>query len=246
MLFKFALRNVMRNRRRSFLTALAIFFAGIIVGLAQGWINGMVDISLKNIIDFQTGHLRITTQEFADRERFMPVEEIILEADTIIKQLQTIPEIAKIEERIRFGILLGHKEVTVEAMGVGINLQDNVYNISEKLTTGKISNTGIYIGEGLAEQLGVKIGDKLLLATKTSEGGLNGIKLSINGIVKLGIGMYDKKFFFVSLSDAKRLLKIYSGTTEIYIFSKATKLTEKLSLAVKEKLPAGVIARTFQ
>jgi hypothetical protein len=42
MLFKFAYRNVFRNKRRSFLTGLAIFFAAVVGIFSQGYINGAI------------------------------------------------------------------------------------------------------------------------------------------------------------------------------------------------------------
>ncbi len=245
MLFKFAFRNVLRNKRRSFLTALAIFFAALLVGLAQGFINGMIDTYMSDYIDYQTGNVRITTEEFLDRERFMPVDELIPESDGLKQKLEKLDLAESVEERIRFGILLGHQETTVQALGMGVDLEHNSFEIKDKLVAGSLGATGLYIGDGLAKKLKVQLGDKLLLATKTSEGGLNGIKLRVAGIVHLGIGMLDKKVFFLSLQDAKRLLKIYDSTTEIYIFTEKEKQTEALATQVKSNLPEGLVAQTY-
>jgi len=246
MFFKLALRNVLRNRRRSFLTASAIFFAAMIVGLAQGWVNGMLELYMRGYINYQTGHVRITTKGFIEREQFMPVDEIVERADEIIDQVKEIDGVEHVRQRIRFAILLGHQEMTVEALGVGLNLQENQFELSRKIVAGQIRKSGIYIGEELAKKLGVKLGDELLLATKTSEGGLNGIKLSVNGLVRLGITMFDEKLFFISLEDAKRLLKIYKGCTEIFVFADKTDLTDSLAVKIKAVLPPDVTARTFK
>ncbi|MEW6515535.1 MAG: FtsX-like permease family protein [candidate division FCPU426 bacterium] len=246
MLMKFALRNVLRNRRRSFLTALAVFFGAMIVGVAQGWINGLVNLFIGNYIVYQTGNVRITTEEYLERERFIPVDTLIPDAKSLSDRIRVLPGVKAVEERIRFGILLGHGDNTVEALGVGLDLEHSAFGLGEKLTAGTLGPEGLYLGKDLAARLGVKMGDELLLATKTSEGGLNGIKLPVAGLVKTGIGMYDKKLFFISLADAKRLLKIQDGTTELYVLTQEEKQTDAVDAAVKSLLPAGLAARTYQ
>jgi putative ABC transport system permease protein len=179
MMFKFALRNVLKNRKRSFITALAISSAAMIIGFSAGWINGLIDQWVGNTYIYQTGHIRITTQAFFDRERFMPVEELVYGSSGIADEVRNIEGVTDVEERIRFGILLGKNENTTQAFGMGVDLFNNKMNIADKIVEGGLDGNGIIIGSGLMKKLGAQLGDNLLLATKTSEGGLNGIKLPI-------------------------------------------------------------------
>ncbi|MDY6844604.1 MAG: FtsX-like permease family protein [Thermodesulfobacteriota bacterium] len=244
-MFKFALRNVLRNKRRSFLTVLTIFLAAVLVGLAQGWVNGIMGVYIDNFTKYQTGHVRITTEEYTKREKFLPVDEIVFDPDRIINDVLGIKGVRTVKERIRFAILLGNRETTVESVGMGIDLQNNEFNLSKRLKTGRVTKSGIYVGNRLAEKLGVSLGQDLLIATKTSEGGLNGIKLKINGIFNFGM-MYDKKFFFMGLKDAKRLLKIYNGTTEIFVFANETTLTDQVKAEIEKILPKDIKAETYK
>lgn len=246
MWFEFAFRNVLRNRRRSFLTAMAVFFGAMIVGLAAGWVNGMVDMVMQNYIIYQTGNVRVTTQEFVDRERFVPVDALIPGADQLTGQLAAIPGVQQVEERVRFGILLGHEDLTVSAFGLGLDVLHSRLAIKDKMVAGSAETPGMYIGKDLAKKLGVRIGDQLLLATKTSEGGLNGIKLPVAGIFNLGIGMFNRKTFIIRLEDAKRLLKISGGTTEIFVYTEREDLTDRVTAAVRGLLPDGVVGKSYK
>ena len=213
--------------------------------MPQSWVNGLVGIFVDSSIKFQSGHVRITTDEFKKREKFMPVDEIIPDSDNLIKKISKIEGVSYVRERIRFGILLGREETTVQAVGMGIDLKNNEFKFGEKLKSGKVTDSGIYIGDGLAKKLGVKIGEELLLATKTSEGGLNGIKLKVDGIFKLGM-MYDKKFFFISLADAKKLLKIYDGTTEILVFADSRDMADETKKKIVKTIPEWLLAETYR
>lgn len=245
-LLSFAFRNVMRNKKRTMLTATAVFFAAFVSSMSQGWVNGVFDMYWENYIKYQTAHIRVTTDGFIKREKFLPVDEVMYGSDDLLGRIRKVPGVTSAEERIKFGIILGSEEKTVFAVGMGVDLKNSVLNVKDKLKEGGLSESGIYIGIGLKKKLGVKIGDKLLLATKTSEGGLNGIKLPIQGVYKMGVSSLDDKFFFVPLADAKRLLKIRGGTTEIYIFTPGKEGVEKVQKEIKPVLPAGSVALNFK
>ncbi|MBN2040914.1 MAG: ABC transporter permease [Spirochaetes bacterium] len=245
MIFKFALRNVLRNKKRSFFTVLTIFLAAIVVGFSQGWINGLIGVYINNFTKYMTGHVRISTEEYIKREKFLPVDELINDSDNLVKDIAKLDGVSRVRERIRFGLLLGNRENTTESIGMGINLKNNEFDLANKLVQGEISDTGIYIGEGLAEKLSISHGQDLLIATKTSEGGLNGIKLKVQGIFKLRMA-YDKKMFFISLDNAKKLLKIHNGTTELLVFADDVSLTDDLKSMISAFLPQGLNAQTYK
>lgn len=245
MILKFALRNVLRNKRRSFLTVLTIFLAAALVGVAQGWLNGMTGVYTDNFTKYQTGHARVSTRGFIKREKFLPVDEVIYDSGEIIEKISRVPGVRAVRERIRFGILLGNKDATSEAMGMGIDLKDNEFGLGKKLVSGKMADSGIYIGEKLARKINVKVGDDLLIATRTSEGGLNGIKLPVRGIFKFRM-LFDKKFFFISLADAKKLLKIHNGSTEIFVYGEDISQADDIKGDIQAVLGPGLAVETYR
>ena len=67
MILKFAFRNLFRNKKRTIISALSVFGGAFFVGLAFAYINGMMDMMLANYVKYQTGHVRITTDDFIAR-----------------------------------------------------------------------------------------------------------------------------------------------------------------------------------
>lgn len=244
-MWKLAIKNMKRNKKRSFLTVLSVFSAALIVGVAQGWISGLMDFYIDMYIKNQTGLVRVASDEFIKRERFMPVEENIQDADILVDQIKKIPGVTEVEPRVRFGILLSNGDNTIESLGVGLNLAENRYKLSEKMTEGKLGKSGIYIGHMLAKRLGIKQGQDILIASKTSEGGLNGIKLRVEGIFKMNNSYFDRKFFFISLTDAQRLLKMNNGATEILIYGNDREKVDELKSAIAKVVPAGIRAQAY-
>jgi putative ABC transport system permease protein len=241
-LFAFAFRNVFRNKKRSLLTASSVFFAALVSAFMIGFINGMMEDMVKGYVNYQTGDVKVTSKNYAEQIRFMPVEETAPKADEWIARIKAIPGVAGVEERIPFGILLGKDDDTVPAVGVGLDLVNSRVGLSEKIISGKLTDGGIFLGKQLASRLGVKVGDSILLATKTSEGGLNGIKLKVGGVLNFGISMLDRKFFYTGLQDARRLLKIKSGTTEIFVFADRKADRAVLAKSIRSVLPASEAA----
>lgn len=237
MFLKFAYRNLLRNKKRTFTSALSVFSAALLVGFAYGWINGVISLYSEGFIKYQTGNVRIVTQGYESREKFMPVDEVIINADEIVKKIRAIEGVTSVEERVRFGILMGKEDNTVSAVGMGLDVKNNSFEFADKFVEGGLADHGIYLGVRLAESLRLKVGDELLIASKTSMGGLNGIKLKVAGIFKMKMASFDKHFFFVNLPDAKKLLKIRNGVTEIYAFTGNP--DDSSSLAAKIKSIAG-------
>jgi len=224
---------------------LTIFFGALLVGLTQAWVNGMVNDYIQNFTRYQTGHVRVTTEEFLKREKFMPVDDVITDAKAIKKKLESLKGVQRVEERVRFGILLGHRDTTVQAVGMGLDLSSNPLNLKKKIVKGKFTGNGIYIGYKLAKKLKVLPGDELLVATKTSIGGLNGIRVRVEGIFRLGM-TYDKKYFFLDMKDTRRLLKLGDTTTSFFIYGKSHEQVEGLKTAVNRVIPEGTAAQTYK
>ncbi len=245
-MFKFALRNVKRNKKRSFLTALSIFFGAMIGTLAFGMFGGIIQTYTYGYIKNQTGNVRIVTENYIKRERFLPVDEIVVNSDELIPLLKAMPEVKAVEERIQFGLILGKGENSAAAMGIGTDLLHTQLGLQAKLTNGKLEESGLYLGRELAKSLGANLGDEILLATQTASGGLNGIKLQVKGILAFNVGRMDKKVFMVGAQDAKKLLKIQKGTTALYVYTHDIDQTDPLVQKIKPLLAPGTVAQSFK
>ncbi len=246
MILKFAFRNVIKNRKRTLLTASAVFFAALIVAVAMGWLNGWLILILDNYAKYQTGDFRITTEKFLKREKFVPVDEIVSDSAELLSKIRHIKGVLSAEERIKFGIMMAKGDTTVYTFGMGIDLTGSKLRLRDKIINGTFDESGIFIGKNLAKKLGVNIGDKLLLAAKTSEGGFNGIKLPVRGIYSFHVVAFDDQFFFIDLSNARKLLKIPEGTTEILIYTKKGVASDKTEAAIEKFLPTGLSMQSMK
>jgi putative ABC transport system permease protein len=248
----FAFRNVMRNRKRTVLTALSIFFAAFISLLSVGWTSGILSSFMSNLVQYQTGDVRITTEGYIAREKFMPVDETMPGVEALKRTILAVPGVSDVEERIQFGIILAKDENSQGALAIAIEpgkTRMNVFDVlvdpdGKPLPNQKASGAGIRIGFRLAKKLGIRQGEELLVAGKTSEGGLNGIKVKVDSLFRSGIASYDDKAFVLTMSEAKRLLKLGDSAVSLYAFAKPGIKREVLAKSIAAVIPKDLAALT--
>jgi len=244
MMFFFALRNVFRNKRRSLLTSISIFSGAVIVTFAIGFINGLSDNFFSNEVNYLTGNVMVTTTEYARQNIFMPVEDYITDSSDLADKISKVSGVESVEQRISFNLLMGNGDSTVTAVGTAADLMSKRLNLIKMIKSGFLADSGIYLADGLAMKLGAATGSSIILFTKTSEGGQNGIKVRVNGIFHSGIASFDNKYFYINLTDARKLLKLDGSATEIFVFSKKGVSDSEIEKKVEAVLPSGLTARS--
>lgn len=229
MIFKLAILNIKRNKKRSFLSSLSIFFAAIIIILAWGWIDGMLQNIIDTTIDFQTGTIKIASDSFLKQEKFFPIEFFYPDKTYFLDKLKT--ELSKdfpklhidYEERLNITGIASKDELSVAVAVNSISTEKELlrYQINRRKIEGspEVGNKKIIIGKDLAKNLNIKSGDTFLFVTKTFVSGLNGIKVKVSGIVDFGIGAYNKSIVLMDINDVKELAKLSNNSfVQILVF----------------------------
>ncbi len=135
--------------------------------------------------------------------------------------------------------------------GIDINYEDKVDNISKSIVNGKINNLvpgkfNIVIGEILANQLGVSIGDKITLITPdgqiTPAGMLPRLKqFTVSGVFNLHMYEYDSSLALINLSDAQVLFKKGNTVTGVRLKVDDVMLTNQIKTKLENHLPNNII-----
>jgi len=243
MLLKLAFRNVFRNKRRTFITFTAISFglAAMIVGKAL--MDGIDLDSQRNIINFQTAHLKIFADGYFDKKDDMPLNLTISEPKLVMSALDSIPQIRGIEPRVSFGGLLINRTEDLGCMFIGIDpLADpDVFDLNNSLLEGRFlapQKEEMLIGVDLARTFNVELGDILTLETVMADSARNAIDLEVAGIFETGNPIVDNGTVFIPLDVAQELLNLGDQVTEI-----AAKLDRLEQLSQAAKQMSAVLAK---
>ncbi|MBN2058025.1 MAG: ABC transporter permease [Candidatus Saganbacteria bacterium] len=224
-MLKIALRNILRNKRRSVLTGLSIAVAVMIAIYMWSLIEGVMDNLFDNTVRMTSGHVRILNKEYVKREKMLPLEANIQGYKAVEKIAAANSNVTLTAGRIKFGVLLEHEGSNKPVFGIGIvpSLENQVSRLDQKIVAGRLIEPGkeeINIGAMLANELGLKIGDTLTVVTQTAYGSITAMNLTIVGVFSYGVISVDKTTFFMPLSKAQQLLDLNNAVTEIFVFVK--------------------------
>ena len=99
-LIKIAYRNLFRNLRRSILCIIAVSLAVLLIVFLMAYIEGMLDSAKKIAQTFISGHIKISTKGFEEKEVFYPLQYPIDNLDLFIDKIKDINGIKAIDPRI--------------------------------------------------------------------------------------------------------------------------------------------------
>jgi len=245
-MMKMALKNMLRNKRRSLLTILSLFVASFVVVALYSYVQGFIKGTKEVLINLETGHITIARTEYLRKRVFLPVDELIEEPSPIIHNLIKFKEVKLVAPRIKFTALISKGNTTKPAYIMAIDpvKEKSTLDIKNRLIKGSENlESGFIVGRDLANSLKINPGDTLILLSRTTLGGLNGIKLPVSGIANFGMSKLNRSFIIMSLKHARRLLKTNEGVSEILVFLQNEKQIHQLK--AKLKLPPDTDAKSY-
>ncbi len=249
-LIKLSFKNVFRNKRRSFLTALAIFFATFLIVIFKSYMNGVFYNMLENVRIIQSGDIKIAHIEYFKKERTMSLEYYIENYRDIIEKLQKIKEIKYILPRIKIPVIINinDKNYTISVIGIDTELEKKFNPLNKKIISGKYLDPDkktVLIGNLCAEKLGINVNNKITLLARTVYNSISIKSFKINGIFSYGTAGIDKKVFFIPLKFAQKLVKMDDGVSEILIILKNYKDAVKIEKIINKNLSQEYVAKSW-
>jgi putative ABC transport system permease protein len=210
MIFKFSLRNIWRqkNRATAILATISLGIAALMI--YHGFNAGIMNQYRDNTIKARYGHGQINTLGYRDKIWDKPWERWIDPQSSLMKELETRPEVQFVFPRISFFALLNNGEKTISGAGEGVvGAIESKFFTTMNVTSGNILSTeeeGIILGKGIAETLNLKIGDRVTVLSNTIGGSLNAVDLYVTGIFYTGMKTFDDTLFRIQLKKAQELL----------------------------------------
>jgi len=221
-MIKLAYRNVMRNRRRSVITLVAITCGLGAMLIGEGMLIGIGEQSERNLIDNETGHMKIFAPGYLENRESEPLKYSIEDPDRIVSELEKLSLVEGAAERVTFPIMLNDGVNDLPCLAVGIDPEGDarVFRISGTIAEGNYlsgGDDGMLIGSGLARIFGVGVGDYLTIITRTLYGAIEARDLRIEGIVDTGNPNIDRNIVYVPITLARSSLEMNGRATEIAV-----------------------------
>jgi putative ABC transport system permease protein len=257
LLLTLALRNLLRHKRRTALTASALVLGIALMVLGRAWTAAMEGAVVEPARSGTLGHVQVFAKDAAADEGgnvsfIMPQNNYRLIPDPqalIGRVLAAEPRLGAGLARLMVGALLSNGDASMEVVLIGIDpaARSAVYP-AVGLREGRHfapGEHGILLNRGVAKRLGAQVGSKLVALGNSSDGRLAAVKLNVTGVwVVKGLEAYEWGACYVDLAAVQELMDVGSGAgvlvfrqrdTEAPVAPIAASLNQ---LFAKEGLPA--------
>jgi putative ABC transport system permease protein len=239
--FRIAYRNLLRNRRRTAVALLTVAGGCITYLLAGGFIDWIFVQMREATIHSQLGHLQIVRPGYFDKGIADPYAYLLPEDRDLQKTLtQTIKPIV-ITPRLSFSGLISFHETTISFLGEGVDPAGEAQvstriNVFEGQNFSSEDDRSVILGEGLAANLGVTIGQTVVLLATSASGSPNAVEAKVSGIFVTTSKEFDDHALRMPISVVRKLMRVTGATSWIVLLDKTEK-TPTAKLAAMTTLP---------
>lgn len=256
---KLAFRNVLRNKRRSFITMIAVGIGFASISLYHGYIHNAYD-GLRSLAVYieGLGHLRINRAGWQDKGKLEPEKYMFSkdETETIMKIVGQHKDVRLITPQIQVTGLVTNGENSTVFIAQGIIPKDERTLVEPMVTLIKYMGKGtdIFRGEPLSDEkiygalmskdlakyLNLKPGGQGIVMAQTLNGNMNALDVQINGVYDTGNDFSNDKFMKLNFYFAQSLLDTQSAE-RIVVVLKNWRDTERMREKLLQELKAAGI-----
>ncbi|MEF8768037.1 MAG: FtsX-like permease family protein [Candidatus Accumulibacter phosphatis] len=213
-----AARNIARQRRRSAFALAAIAFGVAALIVANGFIDWIMFKHRETTITSQFGHIQVSRKGYFEEGMADPFGYLLPKSSPVQDVIERLPELRVLGRRLAFSGLVSKGDETVSFVAEGVE-PDKEQILSSSLRIPKGANlsaddpNGIILGLGLAANLGIDVGDTVVLMANTATGSVNAVECRVRGFFATMSKAYDDVALRVPLTIAHRLLKVDGAHT---------------------------------
>lgn len=256
-MIKLALRGLMRNRRRSLMTLLAIAFGFSAIALFAGYTHNVYDgLSRQSIHGEMLGHLTLSKRGMRKEGRLDPERYLLTatEVAAITGLLQDEQHVKMVAPRLALSGLVSNGRASTIFIAEGIEPEAVVKLRSGSLTeaekkSGRFDNMWmrldaerpevVSLAEGLVDLLHLKEGEQAQVLVNTLSGQANAADITLGKAFNTGNAGSNDKFAFVSLALARTLLDAEGRADRLTILLDDKNQTEAMRDRLLTKLGAA-------
>ncbi len=236
--FTMAFRDLGRNRRRSFFSALALAMGLALLLIGAGFIRGEMDSAMDTSVRLQTGHLQIRSESYDESKTSLKWEDLVEDPAQVAAQLMSLAPVKAATPRLFAGGIASAGDETAGVRVFGIDPQSEAnapyqQGVIEGDYLTADDREGVLIGKPLAEKLGLGVGDSVNLAVSTSNGDIDGQAFTVRGIYSTQTNGFDLVTVFLPLAKAQAITRTENHASTIFVLLHDREQTEAVVSALQ-------------
>jgi ABC-type lipoprotein release transport system permease subunit len=246
---KIGWRNLGRNRRRTWITAVGLGFGYFAVVFLVGWAEGLQAEMIENGTGLLSGQIQIHAAEYRPERSLYETIGGDEGADVkgILETASSDPAVAAAAPRVYAGGLVSSGEATTAGVLLGIDagLETGVSRILTGLVEGRppeSSRNELALGAEMARQLGVALGDEVVVVAPGADGSMGNDLFTVAGIFRTGLQELDATYAIADIDTLQRLVALdRSRIHEVALATEAAWLAPEAAERIRDALsPLGL------
>ncbi len=225
-----AWRNIWRNKRRSIITIVSITFAVLLASVMRSMQLGSYERMVDNAAQFFTGYIQVHQNGYWDDK---VLDNSFENSPELLATIASIEGVEVAVPRIESFALAAYGTKTKGSLVMGIEpeAEDLLTNVKEKIVAGeyiKGDDKSIMVAEGLAEYLGLKVGDSLVLIGQGYHGANAAAIYPIKGIMKFPVPIQNNQTVYLPLKEAQWFYAVDDRLTSVALVVDKAKNVDRI------------------
>ncbi|MBE2250514.1 MAG: ABC transporter permease [Myxococcus sp.] len=247
MLTTMAWRNLWRNTRRTLITASSIAFGLMMAILFTALSDGQWGRAIDDAARVGPGHITIQHHEFQETPS---LQRTVDASEALLAKVRAKPGVLAVEPRIAGQAMLATAHDSFSAAFVALDpareTKDTFTPLSQ-LVAGALfeadDDQGVVLGEKLAENLNVKLGQKVVFTLTDSKGEIVSGLARVRGLVRTGAPSADASLCLLPLAAVRKLIGYTpTQTTQVAILVEDQRRSQAMADTLSAGLPEGTVA----
>ena len=223
-MLKLALRNCLRNKKRTAVTGLSVMLAVLIVLLMMSFMYTCFDQLAENERKYSTGDIRIRNIKFNEFENLMPLQFYIEDYTSLKDELLNMDDVKSVESVFSLSSSL-YKDGKLESISVYGAPIDSVYIGKDTiLYDGRFVENNekeVMVTPIFLSRHNLAIGDNITCVFKTASGGSNAATFTIVGVVGYLNAEMNGNVVITSSDTLSKLIRMQDGALELHVWLKS-------------------------
>lgn len=221
-LWRIAIRNTWRQKRRTVLSSITIAFGIMLFIALDSLYAGLDRAAIDNMITLSASALKVSTREYGQERESFPLRYGLPDPAALQTTLQQLPGVTGVTPRTRFLGELSNGLDSLPVTGIVIDPQQDqqVFKLHEHLKgnylDGSVPNQ-LIMGSTLAKELGVELGSSITLAALTRHESNNADAFVVAGLLDVTDPGLNRGTVLISYASAESFLSLEGLITELNV-----------------------------
>lgn len=233
---KMAWRNIWRNPRRTILTISAIAFASVLLVFMLSFQFGSYSAMINSSVKIHAGHLQVQAKGYQDKKSIRLVVPNPLAVGSVLDE---VAGVTAYTYRANAFSLVSSKERTYGIIVIGIDpiREANVSTLKKIIRKGSYLAEGdtdqALVGELLARNLQVGLGDELTVLGQGRDGSIAATVVKVKGIYSSGMDEFDRSSIYMPLKNFQDVYAMRGAVHEVVAIGSSLRVVSKIKKAVQ-------------